>query len=103
MPQVEKLKIFLASPGDVNTERRHVEKVIEEINRTVAAALGVVLEVISSKNAFPGYGKDGQAILNEQIGNMHEYELFIGIMVEPDWHTDSTSEIRNRGGVYTSR
>jgi hypothetical protein len=80
MPQVEKLKIFLASPSDVATERRHVEKVVEVINRTVATAQGVELEVISSKNAFPGYGKDGQAILNDQIGKMREYELFLGIM-----------------------
>jgi hypothetical protein len=53
MPQVEKLKIFLASPSDVATERRHVGKVIEEINRTVAADKGIVLEVVSSENAFP--------------------------------------------------
>lgn len=95
MPQVEKLKIFLASPGDVDTERRHVVKVVEEINRTVAAALGVVLEVISSKNAFPGYGKDGQAILNEQIGNMKEYELFIGIM----WNRIGTPTPRAKSGT----
>ena len=95
MPQVEKLKIFLASPGDVDTERRHVAKVVEEINRTVAAALGVVLEVISSKNAFPGYGKDGQAILNEQIGDMKEYELFIGIM----WNRIGTPTPRAKSGT----
>lgn len=80
MPQVEKLKIFLASPGDVRTERNHVFKVVEELNRTVASDKGVVLEVICSKNAYPGYGKDGQAIINEQIGKMSDYVLFIGIM-----------------------
>lgn len=95
MPQVEKLKIFLASPGDVDTERRHVVKVVEEINRTVASALGVVLEVISSKNAFPGYGKDGQAILNDQIGDMKEYELFIGIM----WNRIGTPTPRAKSGT----
>ncbi len=80
MPQVEKLKIFLASPGDVSTERKHVVKVVEELNRTVASDKGVVLEVICSENAYPGYGKDGQAIINEQIGKMSDYVLFIGIM-----------------------
>lgn len=95
MTQVEKLKIFLASPGDVNTERQHVEKVVEEINRTVATALGVMLQVISSKNAFPGYGKDGQAILNEQIGKMQDYELFIGIM----WNRIGTPTPRAKSGT----
>ncbi len=80
MPQVEKLKIFIASPGDVSTERKHVVKVVEEINRTVAPDKGVVIEVIRSENAYPGYGKDGQAIINEQIGKMSDYVLFIGIM-----------------------
>lgn len=95
MPQVEKLKIFLASPSDVPTERRHVGKVIEEINRTVAANKGIVLEVVSSANAFPSYGKDGQAILNEQIGNMQEYELFIGIM----WNRIGTPTPRAKSGT----
>ncbi|MDZ8104717.1 MAG: hypothetical protein RM338_03715 [Nostoc sp. DedQUE12a] len=90
MPQVEKLKIFLASPGDVRTERNHVFKVVDELNRTVASDKGVILQVICSKNAYPGYGKDGQAIINEQIGKMSDYVLFIGIM----W---------NRGGTPTKR
>ncbi|MBE9213692.1 hypothetical protein IQ247_13625 [Plectonema cf. radiosum LEGE 06105] len=64
MPKVELIKIFLASPGDVKTERSHVLKVVEEINRTVAPSKGVRVEVICSSNAFPGHGKDGQAIIN---------------------------------------
>ncbi|MEH2454520.1 hypothetical protein [Nostoc sp.] len=95
MPQVEKLKIFLASPSDVAIERRHVEKVKEEINRIVAADKGIVLEVVSSANAFPSYGKDGQAILNEQIGKMQEYDLFIGIM----WNRIGTPTPRAKSGT----
>jgi hypothetical protein len=95
MPQVEKLKIFLASPGDVSTERNHVVKVVEEINRTVAPDKGVVLEVIRSENAYPGYGKDGQAIINEQIGKMSDYVLFIGIM----WNRVGTPTKRDISGT----
>lgn len=95
MPPVEKIKIFLASPSDVATERRYVMKVTEQINRTVAAAKGIVLDVICSDNAFPGYGKDGQAILNEQIGKMQEYELFIGIM----WNRIGTPTLRAKSGT----
>jgi hypothetical protein len=95
MLQVEKIKIFLASPSDVLTERRYVRNVIDELNRTVAADKGVHFEIISSENAFPGYGKDGQAILNEQIGKMHEYELFIGIM----WNRIGTPTPRAKSGT----
>jgi len=80
MQQVEVLKIFLASPSDVAKERDYVIEVIEEINRTIAPSKGVILEVVSSKHTFPGYGQDGQSVLNKQIGRMKEYEIFLGIM-----------------------
>lgn len=32
MPQLEHLKIFLASPGDVSKVRRYVVEVVEEVN-----------------------------------------------------------------------
>ncbi|MFG6101866.1 hypothetical protein U2F10_06410 [Leptothoe sp. EHU-05/26/07-4] len=95
MQQVEKLKIFLASPSDVRTEHKHVTSVVGELNRTVAGPKGLVLEVVSSDNAFPGYGKDGQAILNEQFGRMHDYELFIGIM----WNRIGTPTPRAKSGT----
>jgi hypothetical protein len=96
MPQVEKLKIFLASPGDVSTERRYVVEVVEEVNRLVAADKGIVFEVVrSEKNVFPGYGKDGQAILNDQIAKMQEYELFIGVM----WNRIGTKTPRAKSGT----
>lgn len=95
MLHVEKIKIFLASPSDVPTERRHVGKVIDELNRTVAADKGVYFEGTSSENAFPGYGKDGQAILNEQIGKMQEYDLFIGLM----WSRIGTPTPRAKSGT----
>jgi dsDNA-binding SOS-regulon protein len=96
MPQVEKLKIFLASPSDVATERNYVVEVVEEVNRTIGAHKNVVLEVVrSEKNVFPGYGKDGQAILNEQIGKMQEYELFVGIM----WNRIGTKTPRAASGT----
>lgn len=81
MAQVERLFIFLASPGDVPNERRYVQEVVDELNRTVASARGIVLQVVSWENdAFPGYGMDAQALLNVQIAEMAKYSLFVGIM-----------------------
>ena len=97
MPQVEELKIFLASPSDVPTEKeRYVDQVIDEINRTVASDKGVVLKVFrSGKNTFPSYGEDGQAVVNEQIGKMGDYSLFIGIM----WNRIGTATARAESGT----
>ena len=47
MPRTNKLLVFLASPGDVQVERRYVYDVVEELNRFVAAKCGVVLQVVS--------------------------------------------------------
>lgn len=80
MAQAEIVKVFLASPSDVRTERRYVKKVIEELNGNIAANQRVVLELVSSERAIPGFGKDGQSIVNNQIARMSNYDLFIGIM-----------------------
>ncbi|MEZ2224718.1 DUF4062 domain-containing protein [Microcoleus sp.] len=95
MPQVEKLKIFLASPSDVAKERDYVIEVIEEINRTIAPSKGVILEVVSSKHTFPGFGQDGQSVLNKQIGTMKEYDIFLGIM----WNRVGTPTKRALSGT----
>jgi hypothetical protein len=97
MQQVEVLKIFLASPGDVVRERNYVREVIDEINLTIAPSKGVRLEVVrSEENVFPGYNPEGgQAVLNAQIANMEEYALFVGIM----WNRVGTPTPRAESGT----
>jgi len=96
MPSVEKLLVFLASPGDVLAERRYVEEVVAELNRTVANEKGLVLQVIRWENdAFPGYGMDAQALINEQIAAMEKYALFIGII----WNRLGTPTPRAESGT----
>src|SRR4051794_24976478 len=95
MKKVEKLKIFLASPTDVARERRSVHAVVDELNQTVAPALDITLDVIDSSRAFPGLGKDGQAIINEQMGDMQEYELVVVIF----WKRIGTPTRRDISGT----
>nr|WP_149030941.1 hypothetical protein [Moorena producens] len=69
---------------------------MKEINRTTAPSKGVRLEVVrSEKNAYPSFGQGGQAALNSQIGNMEEYELFVGIM----WNRLGTPTPRAKSGT----
>jgi hypothetical protein len=96
MAQVESLLVFLASPGDVAKERRYVHQEIDELNRTIASARGLVLQVVSwENNAFPGYGMDAQARLNAQIAEMAKYSLFVGIM----WNRLGTPTPRAESGT----
>src|SRR5436190_1704957 len=68
MPQVEKLFVFLASPGDVLKERRHTREVLDELNRTLAAQKGLVLQVVDwEHNAIPGYGTDAQLEQRQKV------------------------------------
>lgn len=81
MPQARIIPIFLASPGDVQTERSYARAVVEEINRTTGRVKGIRFEVIGwDTDSFPSFGGDGQAIVNKQIADMSNYELFVGVM-----------------------
>lgn len=94
--RVDKLLVFLASPGDVPNERRYVEAVIQELNITVAAAQNVVLQTVTWQgHTFPAHGRDPQAVVNAQIAEMSKYELFVGIM----WNRLGTATPRSPSGT----
>lgn len=96
MAQVEKLDIFLASPGDVPKERLYVQEVVDELNRTIAPSKDIILQVVSWENdTYPGYGKDAQALINQQIAAMAKYSIFIGIM----WNRLGTPTPRAESGT----
>lgn len=96
MSTVEKLQIFLATPGDVPTERQYVEDVVNDLNPTVAADKGFVLQVVEwKKGTFPGFGHDAQEIINMQIAEMTKYALFVGIM----WNRIGTETPRAESGT----
>ena len=79
--QVELISIFLASPGDVAEERQLARDVIDEINRTTGRDRSFRLEVTGwDTDSFASYGNDGQSLINDQIGQMEDYELFVGIL-----------------------
>src|SRR5215207_6022546 len=73
----ERLRLFVASPGDVSSERDHVGTVAAELNRGTAADAGFVLEVVRwETHARPDIGRPQQLIL-DQIGQV---DIFVGIM-----------------------
>ena len=73
------LKCFIASPSDTSTERDICERVFDELNRSLGVPYNVELQSVRwEKDVRPGIGEDGQAVINEQVGD--QYDLFIGIM-----------------------
>ncbi|WP_243285849.1 DUF4062 domain-containing protein [Geothrix terrae] len=77
---LETIRVFLASPSDVSSERESTPGIINELNRTIAALLPntkVRLELIRwESHSFPAMGRP-QQIINDQIG---PYDIFVGIL-----------------------
>lgn len=73
----KKVRIFVSSPGDVAKERECVVHVSEELNKSVADAQGIVLEVLRwETDAVPGVGRP-QDIINRDLDRA---DVLIGIL-----------------------
>jgi Domain of unknown function (DUF4062) len=75
------IRIFVASPGDVGTERTSLARVVEDINLTMASLApekGVQLELLRwETHVHPALGEEPQLVIDKQIG---AYDILIGII-----------------------
>ena len=79
MADVEEIRVFIASPSDVEAERDSLERVIERVNRSVADLEPVRLRLVRWETAVqPAIGGDPQEIIGSQLAG--KYEVFIGIL-----------------------
>jgi hypothetical protein len=96
MAKVELIRVFLASPGDVEPERTIVRDVLNAVNQTVGKDKEVRFELVSwETDSIPAYGRDAQAILNDQMGDMTTIDLFVGIM----WNRFGSATPRAESGT----
>ena len=90
----KRLKVFVASPGDLRLEREALEEVIKELNDTWSDTLGISLALVKwETHAFPGFGDDAQAVVNEEISD--DYDIFIGML----WDRFGTPTKRAESGT----
>lgn len=88
------LEVFIASPGDVASERKVLEDVVAEFNLTWGDKHKVRLELVMwESHSRPGFGEDGQDVINHQIGD--SYDIFLGIM----WGRFGTATGRAESGT----
>lgn len=70
-------RVFLASPGDVPSEREALARAIDEINQTTAPLVDCRLEAVRwETHAIPDGGRP-QEVINQQLG---DYDVFVGVM-----------------------
>ena len=86
------LSVFLASPGDLQDERRIVRKVVVEFNESWAASLGYQIELVGWEDTVSSFGRP-QHIINQEVDRC---DLFVG-MIWKRWGTPPDSK-----GGFTS-
>ena len=80
MPAPEVLRVVVASPSDVQSERARLDQVVEEVNQGVARDRDLLLELVKwEKDAFPGFHPAGPQGLIDTVLRIEECDLFIGI------------------------
>ncbi len=79
MPRKETvLNVFVASPSDVIEERKALEIIVGELNKTWSNSLGLRLDLLKwETDVYPGLGHYSQEVINQQIAD--NYDVFISI------------------------
>jgi len=71
---VQKIRLFLSFPGDVEVERQKAHSMVAQVNRMLGHFYDVSLKVIDWKiHVAPKMGR-AQEVINEQIG---KYNVFV--------------------------
>ncbi|MDR7026463.1 DUF4062 domain-containing protein [Pseudomonas peli] len=79
MPRNETiLNVFVASPSDVNDERKALDSIVQELNKTWSKNLNLRLDLLKwETDIHPSFGDYSQNVINEQIDD--DYDIFIAI------------------------
>ena len=80
-----RVRIFVASPGDVAQEREQLNRVVNSLNSTISAVApekGITLELVRYEtHTVPGFSPRGaEDVILQQLDDLGEYDIFIGIM-----------------------
>lgn len=82
MKTVRELRVVVASPGDVASERDALAPVIQDLNRGVARDRGIELTLSRWEiDAYPGFHAEGPQGLIDPILNIAECDVLIGIYI----------------------
>lgn len=94
MKKMNVLRIFLASPSDVNPEREMIFALKDDLDLLIGKDKNLKFEIINwERNTYPGKGDDAQAVINNQIND--EYDIFLGIF----WQRFGTPTSRFESGT----
>lgn len=81
------VRIFLASPSDLQAERRIAKSVVENVNKMWSDFFGYYIDLVGWEDTLPQYGR-AQAVINQDLETC---ELFIGMLWER-WGTPPSKD-----------
>lgn len=88
-------KCFIASPSDVQEERKVCDTVFSEINKTIGEQKGFRIESVKwEEDAVPDFSSDSQDVINKQL-SPGGHDFFIGII----WKRFGTPTNRAESGT----
>jgi hypothetical protein len=74
---IQQVRIFVASPGDVQSEREQLAQAVRELNSVLGVERGISFELVRwETHCHPAAGR-AQGVINRQIGT---YDVFVGIL-----------------------
>lgn len=76
MSERKEIRVFVSSPGDCDAERDAVERVLDELNRTVGEREHLFFQALRWEDVPPGAGNP-QAVIDQHLGT---YNVLVGIM-----------------------
>ena len=76
-PQLERVSIFIASPGDVPEVRECIRRSVARVNRLVAKNSGILFEAVGWEDIRPGRAARAQEVINPYVDGAH---IFIGVL-----------------------
>ena len=73
--QMNVLRVFLASPSDLQAERKATKEIVDRLNRTIRE-IGWVVDLLGWEDRLPGFGRP-QSQINEDVDAC---DLFLGVL-----------------------
>lgn len=75
---VARLKLFLSSTSELETERALIGEIVAGVNRVIEEHCAATIRVIDwRKDVVPGVGSDPQQVINSQTT---DYDIYVGIL-----------------------
>ena len=103
-PKTRKLiSVFIASPGDLDEERKIARRVAEETNQNLAYRLGWEIDLRGWEDTLPT-GSRPQSVINQDV---EDCDVFLGLLWErwgqPTGHGEFSSGFEEEFDIATRR